>query len=278
MEALKVIPGTKYNSLTIIKEVDPKTIDGKRPKRQFLCECVCGRRIVSRLDALRNNKKSSCGCRFPVKIQLTGNSIKKHGLCYVPLYKIWKNIRRRCYAVTDVNYRRYGGRGIVMSAEWYCDFSTFLKWCMENGYQEGLELDRADNDKGYFPENCRFVTSEINNNNKSSNKKYLYKGMMLTLPQISRKHGTVGFPTLYRRINENKLSLEEALSIPLHSRCKKGPNIRRYFTAEQAIEIYTSKEKTSSLCLKYGVHKSTIDGIRDGSRYSDVTNKIPCSL
>jgi hypothetical protein len=276
MEPLKINPGIKYNSLTIIKEVDPKTIDGKRPKRQFMCECVCGRRIVVRLDALRNNKKSSCGCQLPVKLVLVGTPVEKHGLSRELLYKIWKKIKGRCYCVTDKMYYNYGGRGISMSDDWYINPVSFYNWSVKNGYEEGLELDRINNEKGYFPDNCRWTTSEVNNNNKRNNIKYLYKGIWLTLPQISRKHGIVGFSTLYRRINENKLSLEEALTIPLWSRCKKGRNIRFILSDQQAIEIYKSKKLRKELCKTYRVHISTIDGIRSGTRYPHI--KQQCSL
>lgn len=214
---------------------------------------------------------------LPEKIVLTGNSVEKHGLSRHALYKIWKHIKGRCYCVTDKNYFRYGGRGITMSNEWYINPVSFYNWSMKNGYQEGLELDRIDNDKGYFPENCRWTTSEINGNNKRNNKKYLYQGMMLTLPQISRKHGGFGFPTLYRRINENKLSLEEALSIPLGKRCKKTRNTRLKLSDQQATEIRQAKNKSrKELCKSYNVHKSTIDGIRSGARYSHI--KKQCSL
>ncbi len=38
---------------------------------------------------------------------------------------------------------------------------------MINGYSEKLQIDRIDNDKGYSPGNCRFVTHRANNRNKS---------------------------------------------------------------------------------------------------------------
>lgn len=221
MKPLIITPGTVFNNLTILKEAPPQTVYGSRPKRQFLCECVCKRIIVIRLDTLRNNKKSSCGCRLPVKIVKTGNPIQKHGLCKTPLYKIWKKIKERCYSVTNPRYFRYGGRGISMSNEWYSDPASFYNWSINNGYRYGLELDRIDNDSGYFPENCRWTTSEVNGNNKSNNIKYNYNGVLLTLPQILRERGGVTFSTLYRRINVNKLSIEEALTMPKYSRFKK---------------------------------------------------------
>lgn len=272
MNALVIQEGTIYNYLTIISEAEPKTIDGLRPKRQFLCSCICGRTLVVRLDALRNNKKSSCGCQMPIPIVKTGNPITKHGLSYHPLYKIWKKIRRRCYCVTDPSYFRYGKRGIVMSANWYASAEDFYKWSMENGYVFGLELDRIDNDKGYFPENCRWTTSEINNNNKRNNIKYAYNGGQYTLPQISRMHGGISFSALYRRVNELKMPLKEALDTPKYARCKKGLSIRLVLTPKQAVEIYNSEQPTKVLCAKYNVHKSTIDGIRSGTRYRAIIN------
>ena len=39
-------------------------------------------------------------------------------------------------------------------------------------YQEGLYIDRIDNDKGYSPDNCRWVTNKENNRNRTNNVRY----------------------------------------------------------------------------------------------------------
>lgn len=275
MQGLKINTGDKFNFLTVLKETDPKTVDDKRPKRVFICECICGRRIKVRLDSLRNNKKSSCGCQLPIKIVKTGVPVTKHGYSKHPLYKIWKHIRSRCYSVVNINYHRYGGRGIKMCNEWYNDAGKFIEWGLANGYKEGfgLELDRENNNDGYFPDNCRWVTSEINNNNKRNNKKYLYKGGWFTLPQISRIEGWIGFPTLYRRINENKLSLEEALAIPINGKCTKNPNPLRLLKYEQVVDILTTKRHTEALSRKHKIHTSTIERIRRNESYLDFIEK-----
>ena len=82
------------------------------------------------------------------------------------LYGIWIGILRRCYNEEDSNYYNYGGRGIDVDEEWIYDFSSFYQWAIQNHYHIGDQCDRIDNDSGYFPWNCRFVSSKINNNNR----------------------------------------------------------------------------------------------------------------
>lgn len=41
---------------------------------------------------------------------------------------------------------------------------------MDNGYEKSLQIDRENNDKGYSPENCRFVTPTKNIHNQSTTK------------------------------------------------------------------------------------------------------------
>lgn len=267
MKGLDVSNGDKFNFLTVIKESEPKTVDGRRPKRTFLCECICHRRLIVRLDCLRNNKKSSCGCQLPIKITKTNNPVTKHGYSRHPLYKIWKGIRSRCYRVTNPNYFRYGGRGIIMCDEWYMYPEKFIEWSIKNGYKPGLELDRENNNDGYFPDNCRWVTSEINNNNKRSNKFFEYKGEWLTLPQISKREKWIGFPTLYRRVNGNGLTIKEALSIPLHKKCKKGfieSVLVKDFTKIKYIK--NSKKSWRKLGEELGISQTTIWRIKKGIR------------
>jgi len=84
------------------------------------------------------------------------------------LYGRWKNIKYRCsdHCVVEKDYKVYAGRGITLCDEWKNDYSKFRDWSLENGYKDGLDLDRVNPDKGYSPSNCRYVThiENIRNN------------------------------------------------------------------------------------------------------------------
>ncbi len=82
------------------------------------------------------------------------------------LSQMWKNMNQRCYYSKDKSYKYYGGRGIRVCKEWKTNKLSFYEWAMNNKYKRGLEIDRIDNDGGYYPENCRFVTHKVNNQNR----------------------------------------------------------------------------------------------------------------
>ena len=80
---------------------------------------------------------------------------------------------------TFKGYADYGGRGIKICQEWLNDNRSFFEWAIKNGWKDGLYIDRKDNDKDYSPDNCRFVTRDVNNNNRRtrSDNKSGFKGV-----------------------------------------------------------------------------------------------------
>lgn len=62
----------------------------------------------------------------------------------------------------------YKNRGITVCDEWINDCAAFCRFANENGYRPGLQIDRIYNNKGYSPDNCRFVDVFVNANNKKT--------------------------------------------------------------------------------------------------------------
>ena len=79
-------------------------------------------------------------------------------------------MKQRCYAENCKRYEDWGGRGISVCEEWRNNPGIFIDWCLSNGWERGLAIDRKENDGDYEPDNCRFTTSAINNRNKRSTK------------------------------------------------------------------------------------------------------------
>ena len=85
---------------------------------------------------------------------------------YSGLHPTWTDIKQRCLNSKRRKFKYYGGRGITVCKEWQDSFLAFYTWA-KGKHKEGLEIDRIDNDKGYYPENCRFTTHLENMRNSS---------------------------------------------------------------------------------------------------------------
>ena len=78
----------------------------------------------------------------------------------------WYNMLKRCYDKKHKDYGDYGGRGIGVCEEWRENKGKFMRWCRDEEREKEMEIDRRNNDEGYSPENCRFVTKKVNRNNR----------------------------------------------------------------------------------------------------------------
>ena len=89
-------------------------------------------------------------------------------------------------------------------------FFDFKKWAINNGWTKGLTLDRVDNDKGYYPKNCRFATRIEQNYHRRSNILYEYFGMEMPLGMIA-KIEDVKYDSLYNRVKQKGMTVRQAL-------------------------------------------------------------------
>jgi hypothetical protein len=124
-------------------------------------------------------------------------------------------MKKRCYKQNHRYYARYGGRGITVCDEWKKSSKAFFEWALANGYEEHLTLDRIDNDKGYYPDNCRWANEIEQNNNKGSNIIVEINGKIQTLAQWATETG-VSYQTIYKRYKRGKRGKSLIVNVQEH--------------------------------------------------------------
>jgi len=99
----------------------------------------------------------------------TGYAVRSDNKKRPSFYNIWQNMKARCLNPNHPKYHRYGGRGIKVCNEWL-DIKGFSEWALNNGWEDGLSIDRINNDGNYCPENCQWITLSENSKKKSTTK------------------------------------------------------------------------------------------------------------
>ena len=127
------------------------------------------------------------------------------------LYSIWRQMKGRCNNPNRPKYPIYGGRGISVCEEWQ-SFKNFLEWALNNGYSDGLSIDRIDNNGDYCPENCRFATPTQQVRNRSNTLKATYMGVERTVYEWAKILG-VDYYFLRTRLKRG-MSIEAAIATP----------------------------------------------------------------
>lgn len=155
--------GKRFSNLTVMEYFGKDKIG----RVLWKCKCDCGDIVVFNRGYLKEGRGKSC---HECSRKRMSKKQTIHGMYKHPLYQVWSQMKDRCYNENNKYYYCYGKKGITVCDDWLYSFVSFYNWAMSNGYKQGLSIDRIDNDKSYYPENCRWITSHEQNQNQSSTK------------------------------------------------------------------------------------------------------------
>lgn len=177
--------------------------------RYWLCRCSCGREFSVRQDNLTRGRSRSCGCdRRKASPKMRGREKE---------YASWHAMVDRCTNPRNHAYTYYGGRGITVWPPWEKSFEQFYH---DLGPRPaGMTLGRVDNEKGYFPENCRWETRKSQMKNRSNASFVQWQGRSWQIIDISEATG-VPYSLLYGRIRMG-WDVEKAVTTPARSNIPK---------------------------------------------------------
>ncbi|MBL5801289.1 hypothetical protein HV419_16580 [Bacillus sporothermodurans] len=136
---------------------------------------------------------------------------KTHGMRWTRLYNIWSLMHSRCEDPNLDYYERYGGRGISVCDDWK-QFEAFEDWAMNNGYEDGLSIDRIDVNGNYEPGNCKWSTNLEQSRNKRNSVYIPINGESRTIGEWAEISG-LSYKTIQRRLRTG--CKEEDLLAPI---------------------------------------------------------------
>lgn len=194
--------------MKLIKDFGVIDVGRKQPIRFGLYECpICKKHFKARTANIKSGNTKSCGC----------NKYKKpNPLKLTTMYSSWDHMKQRCLNPNNDNYDSYGGRGIIICQEWH-SFDNFAEWALQNGWKNGLSIDRIDVNGNYEPKNCRWVTQTTQSRNT----------------RVLQKNNTSGYKGVTKIQLKNSIKYKSEIMVD-----RKMVRLGRFDTALEAAKAY----------------------------------------
>lgn len=196
----KNLVGQEFGYWKVLEKVETS----KHGHRMYLCQCVCGKQKTLRGSMLLQGTSISCRCQTSKLKNIT------HDMSCTRTYSTWLSMRERCNNTKKENYARYGAAGIKVCDDWNNSFEAFFADMGER--PKGMTIDRIDNSKGYYKENCRWATPKEQTLNRYPTVWLEYNGETLCLSDMAKKHGLT--TTMIRKRLESGMTVEQAIETP----------------------------------------------------------------
>lgn len=206
--------GEKHGRLTVL-DYD-ETSRGRNAR--WICQCDCGKIVTVYGHTLESGHTKSCGC---LKLEMLAKRSTIHGDSgknKSKLYTTYHNMMQRTHNKNSPDYRFY--KNVEVCDEWASSYLVFKEWALNNGYEDGLTLDRIDVYGNYEPSNCRWVTWDVQHNNTRSNKMLEYNGEVKSMADWCRELD-LPYYTIRSRINILKWDAKTAFETPIKKRDTK---------------------------------------------------------
>lgn len=240
-------------------------------------KCECG--VEKKVRNFHFKTAKSCGCLRNIK-KFKHDAHRFTGLSKTRFYSCWNSMMMRCYSPSNQAFRRYGAKGINVCDEWkkfggYVDdlYQSYKEHCEIYGEKE-TSLDRIDNSKGYFKENCRWATHKEQSNNISSNisNKFLTDNNNNSINYlVFCKENKITMGTLNRLIkkyNENDIIISGGKEFNI--KLKKYQEVLK----EKINEIEKlNKRHQEVLKLRYGIEDNIVRSLESVGKIMGITRE-----
>ena len=209
--------GRKFGHWTVIERSEDYVVPSNGQHRpRWVCKCDCENQTIQNVLETSLLNGISYQCKF-CRDKIIGIKNTKHGDSYNRLYKIWVDMKKRCYNHNNKEYDNYGGRGILVCNAWIEYYTSFKNWAYKNGYQDNLTIERIDVNKNYCPENCKWTNQKEQQNNKRNNRLLTYNNETHNISEWS-EITDISFYAICTRIDKLGWSIEKALTTPVRNK------------------------------------------------------------